>query len=333
MDHPGLGSLHGDAALPRRMTAPLGDSVAVPAAPSGWFAYGYALLLNGDLALVRTERDIHAEYANVRREGSGEGAEDPRLSREDWRVRLSTFDGTSESEAIEVSSGLWPQIDRLPDGRWVVVASRAEPGEKNARMFGADGMPAGEFALSDGIQDVRCALDGTIWTGYLDEGVDASPDADGGSPVSTAGLAQFGIDGRLLWNFNAENRAGIHVDGSAALTVDGHRVWCCPHFQYPIVRIENGSVDYWQNDILQSRALAVEGDCVLLASDYVEGEKHRLVLVRLLGDRSERLGDLQFPMPPQGAGLVQGRGAELHVVAQGRWTRIGVAAVRAALNL
>jgi hypothetical protein len=44
----------------------MGGSIPLPAPPAGWFDYDYAVLWNGDLALVRTDRDLHAEYRQWR---------------------------------------------------------------------------------------------------------------------------------------------------------------------------------------------------------------------------------------------------------------------------
>jgi len=49
---------------PRHMIdiSDIAETVPLPAAPAGWFDYGYKALMDGTLALVRTRRDVHAEY-------------------------------------------------------------------------------------------------------------------------------------------------------------------------------------------------------------------------------------------------------------------------------
>src|SRR5262249_7215112 len=155
----------------------MGSSSPLPAAPAGWFDYDYAVLWNGDLALVRTDRDLRAEYRHWR----------------EARLRLSKFDGGAEIGAIEMSVGPAPKVDCLADGRWLVASSGA------AHLFAADGTPAGAFSIGNGILHIRCAPDGTIWVGYFDEGVFAPPNADGSSPVSSSGIARFAPNGRVLW--------------------------------------------------------------------------------------------------------------------------------------
>jgi len=182
----------------------------LPPPPKGWFDYAYAVLWNGDLALVRSDRDIHTEFGHWRhRAPRGDvGARQPSL----WggRLRLTTFDGSGESGAIEVPAGHGPKVGRLPDGRWLVTSSRAAPSEKNAHLYTADGAPAGTFAMGDGIEHIQCAADGTIWVGYFDEGVFSGPMEDGSWPISSSGIARFGPDGRVLWKFNDQKCGGFH---------------------------------------------------------------------------------------------------------------------------
>jgi hypothetical protein len=77
--------------------------IALPRLPEGWFDHGYAALGSGELALHRTDGGTQA------------------------RLRWSTFDGGSESAAIEVPAGRWPKVDRPSDGRWLVVSDLAKP--------------------------------------------------------------------------------------------------------------------------------------------------------------------------------------------------------------
>jgi hypothetical protein len=44
----------------------LGTTTPLPVPPIGWFDYGYAVLWNGNLALVRIDRDLHTEYGRWR---------------------------------------------------------------------------------------------------------------------------------------------------------------------------------------------------------------------------------------------------------------------------
>ena len=186
----------------------------LPEPPVGWFDCGYAVLMDGALALLRADHDIHAEYAQWR---ARKDITEPQPQLRDVRARISTFDGAAEHEAIEVPFGFWPAIDRLSDGRWLLADSRAAPGETNGRLYAPDGTPAGAIALGDGIEHIRCAADGTIWVGYFDEGVFSGQNKEGGWPISSSGIARFASDGTVLWSFNARDGAGLFVSDCYSL--------------------------------------------------------------------------------------------------------------------
>jgi hypothetical protein len=308
----------------------LGETIPLPVPPTGWFDYGYAVLWNGNLALVRSDRDIHAEYGRWRAivRGGDIRAHQPNL--QDVRIRLSTFDGSAESGAIEMSAGLWPKVDRLADGRWLVASSRTAPNENNARLYAADGTPAGTFAMGDGVEHICCAADGTIWVGYFDEGVFSGPNEDGSWPISSSGIARFGPDGSVLWKFNSAERADLSIADCYALALDGNTLWCCPYTGFPIVRVEGGVVDHWRNEVAGAKALAIDGDHVLLAGGYKD-KSERIALLRLSGDLAQQIGEWRFRTPARDAAqLLQGRGATLHIVGHGRWTKVSLATLRAA---
>jgi hypothetical protein len=309
----------------------LGTTIPLPAPPAGWFDCGYAVLWNGNLALLRTDRDIHAEFGRWRqRVQHGDHAQPPNFR--DARLHLSQFDGATEIQGPEVSAGHWPKVDYLADGRWLVASPRAAPDEQNGRLVAADGTLTGTFEMGDGIAHIRCALDGTIWVGYFDEGVFSGPNKDGSWPVSSSGVAHFGPDGSVLWRFNSKDRADLFIADCYALTLDGNTLWCCPYEDFPIVRVEDGMVSHWQNEVAGAKALAVDGDYVLLAGGY-KNESERIALLHLRGDLARKIGEWRFrPPKPYAARLMQGQGATLHIVGQGRWTKLSLATIRASLK-
>lgn len=273
-----------------------GKIVPLPEPPAGWFDYAYAVLMDGTLALIR------AATAEPKPWNGG-------------RARLSVFDGHVESQAIEVPLGVMPMVDRLADGRWLVAAGRAGKGERNARLFTAEGRAAGAFVMGDAIAHIRCAADGTIWAGYFDEG----------------GIARFAADGRVLWEADAQGQGSLAMD-CYALALDGNTLWSCLYPGFPIIRIEEGAARHWSSSSESGvAALAIDGDHVLLAGGYGDGAG-RITLLRLEEKQARRLGHLRFQPPASTATLVQGQGAMLHIVGSGRWQRLDVATVCAALR-
>jgi hypothetical protein len=86
--------------VPMKHEITLGVTAPLLPTPTGWFDYAYAVLWSGDLALVRTDSDISAEFARwcdqVQR--GDIHARQPNLR--DGRLLLTTFDGSTESGAI-----------------------------------------------------------------------------------------------------------------------------------------------------------------------------------------------------------------------------------------
>ncbi len=310
----------------------LGATTPLPSPPLGWFEYGYTVLWNGDLGLVRIDRDIYADWRLWLDKVQAGDRNSPRPNLRGAQLRISRFDGNIENGAIEVSASAWPIVGGLSDGRWLVASTRAAPDEDNARLFAPDGTPDGAFCLGDGIEHICCAADGTIWVGYFDEGVFSLPNKDGIWPVSSSGVARFGPDGRLLWMFNDESRP-VSIADCYALAPDGGTVWCCPYTDFPIVRVEGGVVRHWSNDIAGARAIAVDGDYVLLAGGY-DDRSDRLALLRLDHDLAQEIGEWRFKSPEKNtAKLIQGWGATLHIVGRGQWTKLSLTAIREALKL
>jgi len=240
---------------------------------------------------------------------------------------LSIFDGNRERDAIEIASVPYPLVTRLADGRWLVAATRSEPGEPNGYLYDTDGSLLSRLVLGDGISFILAAPDNTIWIGYFDEGIYANPLSNGKWPISSAGIAQLSADGNLLWSFNSENGAEQVIDDCYSLTLDGNDVWSCFYSDFPIVRIGDGKVRVWTNRLSGASAIAVEGDYVLLAGGYDDAERLALLHLDQAGTKSMR--ELQYPeLGVSGDGLIQGHGGALNVVAGGAWSRVTVDDVR-----
>jgi hypothetical protein len=302
----------------------IAETVPLPAAPAGWFDYGYQALMDGTLALVRTRRDVRGEYLQWW-EAYTNGDTD--LRPPDFGntpIRLSVFDGVAETGAIFVPVRKYPVVDRTVDGRWIVATARAAEGEINGRIYAPDGTQQRALLLGDGISTLLCSPDGTFWVGYFDEGIFGRQNADGRWPVSSGGIVRFDGAGTPSWSFNGDAQVEYQVDDSYAMTLAGDVLWTCFYSDFRIVRVEDGKVASWPNEIAGAKAIAAKDDIVLLAGGYGE-DAGRIAVLKLDGGASRELGRLRFPPLRQGqAGLVQGRGGTLHVVNDGVWSRLSV---------
>ncbi len=313
------------------LQVPFEKAAALPQVPVGWHDYSYSVLADGVLTIVRTDIDIRSEYARWYERIKSDQLHVPAPAVWGGNVRISTFDGMTEVDSIEVTTGFVPVIDRLPNGNWLVVSTRTR-GEKNARLFSSTGELIDTFFLGDAIEHLRCASDGTIWVGYFDEGVFASADENGNPPISSSGIASFASDGTILWSFNGRANADVHIADCYSLTLAEGAIWSCFYSGFPIVKIADGSVSTWSTPIGGVKALAIDNDFVLLAGGY-QDEAGRIALLRLSGDQAELMGQVWFKPPERGTvWQMQGVGTTLHLISEGRWIRIDVADVRASLG-
>lgn len=297
--------------------------VTIPDAPPGWFDYRYYLLSDGALAVLRTDRDINAEYQAWWKRA--QKATFPRRMRDLWngKARLSTVTENGETAPISVPLVRYPEVDRFPDGRWLVASARANVEQSNGLVLEEDGRLSRSFPLGDGIQHVRCAPDGTIWVGYFDEGIF-------GHTVGSGGIVRFNARGELLWAYNDQAReGGLFINDCYALTLNGDELWSCFYTDFPIVRVIDGRETQWTNSVSGAKALAVDGSFVLLAGGYTS-DATRLSLLELGQEQSLLIGSYERP-EMDNAALMQGRSSVIHVVNNGTWTRISVAEARSYL--
>jgi hypothetical protein len=329
--------------------ASLGQTVALPKPPRGWHDYGYAVLADGALAVLRADRDIRAEYRDwqervertvaplppgaviraeriidpdrfrdlldpVRRDTAPSLDRRPDL----WsgRARLSVFDGESEGPAIELPMVFDPVVGRLAKGNWLVVSTRTLESEVNAQVFLPDGTRVGGFPVGDAVGHLRCAPDGSIWVGRFDEARD--PD-----------IVRFRSDGTRAWRYNDTGSGPFSMD-CYAMTLSKGTLWACCYPDFPIVRIEGDQVRWWANDLAGASALAVRGEHVALLGGYND-QSGRVALLKL-GERADLVAEASFE-PPSPGSLVQGHEDILHIVEAGSWTRVNTGTLEEALRL
>jgi hypothetical protein len=180
------------------------------------------------------------------------------------------------------------------------------------------------FAVGDGIEHLRCAPDGTVWVGYFDEGIF-------GETLGAGGIVQFNSQGVPQWSYNDHARGGqSYVDDCYAMSLDGAELWTSFYSDFPIVRIRDGHEKLWRSEITGAKALALEGDFVVLAGGY-NPDENRIALLELTDGTAKLLGSYN-DSALQGAALIQGRSNVVHVVNDRTWRRVSVAEVRARLD-
>lgn len=319
--------------------------------PAGWQALHHAVLSDGTLAVAAADVDLASEWARI---FASDGPADPpgRIDEltKSGRAHLLTWGafGWQDGPVFPLETA-HPLVDRFSDGRWLVVGSRTR-GEPNARVFAPDGALLAQFMLGDGIGHVAIDSADRIWVGWFDEGVFGNtgwqvPGREW--PPSSNGVACFAFDGRLIEAPSMPN--GVeHIADCYALAAVGAGVWVCPYTDFSLIRLVPGEpAGWWRGGPAGSKAIAVDGDHVLLAGGYGE-DAARLTLVTLEGvaegDSARPLVTTRLPLRPaaptdrdwapvwERADLLTGRGDTLHLVDDNVWSRWRVPDAVAALN-
>lgn len=105
-----------------------------------------------------------------------------------------------------------PLVDVLGDGSLLVVGARCSwmdgGPEPNALVIDRNGRTVRRGCLGDGIQHLQVARDGTIWTGYFDEGVfgNFGWGNPGPTPLGAGGIAVWNPEFVKLWELDPQKR-------------------------------------------------------------------------------------------------------------------------------
>ena len=205
-----------------------------------------------------------------------DGASFPKSKVAPYRADVLEFTPEFQGEVpIEIEEA-HPFVQPLANSESLVVAARCHNRdgnpEFNAAVYEQDGTFARRFLLGDGLKHVAVARDGTIWTGYSDEGIfgnfgwGANSENEQKAPIGASGIARFNVQGDILWQCKLNSMADCYT-----LNVADDGVWSCPYTDFPIVCIKpDGSQRMWRNEMTGARGLIVDNHRVLLFGGYTE---------------------------------------------------------------
>jgi hypothetical protein len=290
----------------------------------------------GELVAVWTTPDGLEAVTSTTVSAAGAGFPDPAAARP-AAARITMH--TPELEAVTRIAGLalaHITVQPMPGGRFLVAGARCrwrpDGPDRNGVLYDADGHVVSEHVLGDGIGHVLATRDGQVWVGYFDEGIYGNYGwgrADTDEPVGAYGIVRFSPGLEPAWHYPRYTEVGPWdaVSDCYALNVDDECVWACYYSDFPVVRIRDGAVTGWHNDIKGASALAVAGSRVALFGGY--GPNHdRLALAGLGADRARPAGEYRVVLPggePLPAGTqVIGRGSRLHFLTGTSWYQLGM---------
>ncbi|MGW2478149.1 hypothetical protein [Streptomyces sp. NPDC001665] len=178
------------------------------------------------------------------------------LVRGGWRLiphRGVVLNGSVQAQAAR-------HLDRLPDGGFVVAASRARRYENADQVQGFDalGREASSFSVGDAIEHMLVDEAGHIWVGHFDE--------------NPAGIRRWSPTGHIYWASDGASIPGLF--DCYALNVSGTTAWACTYTDFPLVEIRPGRPDrpvrVWPNQVRGATAVAVYGERVAFYGGYGE---------------------------------------------------------------
>lgn len=194
------------------------------------------------------------------------------------RASLAIGAGAGQRRVAFESDAAFPLVDLLPDGGFVVCATRcrltqAGP-ELNAAVYRADGSLATRHCFGDGIEDLAVDARGRVWVSYFDEGVFGNFGwgvGRGPDPVGAAGLVCFDRTGAKLWEFDLCGPEGdrLSIADVYGLNVQDDRASIYYYTDFMLVRIgEDFTGTAHRTDRKGCHAFALAGDRVLFSGGY-----------------------------------------------------------------
>ncbi|MCF2530795.1 hypothetical protein [Yinghuangia soli] len=215
--------------------------------------------------------------------------------------------GSVELTELSAVRARWPQLDRLPDGGFVVAAPRArrfEDGDQ-VQVFDALGRETASFSVGDAIEHLLVDETGRIWVGHFDE-----------NPI---GIRRWSATGRLAWTSDGAGIPGLF--DCYALNVSGTAAWACPYTDFPLVEIRPDRADQpvkiWANRIGGAHAVAVHGERVAFYGGY-GGNRNRLAYAEITGTSVEPTDVALLTLPDgsaPGPRRIVARGSRIYVQA------------------
>ena len=224
-------------------------------------------------------------------------------------------------------------VQPMPGGRFLVAGPRCrwrpDGPDRNAVLYDAGGQVVSEHVLGDGIAHVLATSTGQVWIGYFDEGNYGWGLGNGPEPVGAYGIVRFSPDLQPAWHYPEYTEVGPWdaISDCYALNVDDTSTWACYDSDFPVVRIRDGAVTGWHNEIRGASALAVAGSRVALFGGYGP-DRDRLALAELRAGRAGPAREYRVVLPDgepfrQGT-RVFGRGSRLHFLTGRNWYRLDV---------
>lgn len=329
-DGPGTEGSKGDLGLSALPSLRLGDPVTIEPAEPDDVRLCASIGRAGELFTVWSQLGNLPGAMSWTRSAGGATFPDPRAPRP-VSARV-TVHGPQLLSVVPIARlGLASfTVQPLPGGSILLAGYRCywRPGgaDRNAVVYDADGSVVAEEVLGDGIACVLADTAGHVWAGYTDEGIHGNygwGNQDSAEPLGSRGLVRWAPDLRSRWRHPGMESGSGFVDDCYALNVDGTTAWACCDADFPIVRVLDGDISGWRNDVRPAAALAVDGTSAALL-----GRGGRLTAGQLIAGRFRPAGEYRIVLPNgsplPGHAQIIGRGPTLHFLTDDYWYQLDI---------
>lgn len=234
----------------------------------------------------------------------------------------------AEIAALDIA---FPTVQPMPNERYLILGGRCrrttDGVEKNGSVVDNTGRELVRATVGDGIQHALATPSGSVWLGFFDEGVygNFGWGFDGAEPLGTHGLVRVGPKLTQEWSFPFDQGLAP-IDDCYALNVDGETAWACYYSGFPVVRIEEGSIRTWRNDVAGARALITDGRQLALIGGYGE-DRNRVVYGELHDEQFAPTSTHELVLPdgaPLAGATMVGRGPSPHVLTDSAWYQLSL---------
>ncbi len=143
--------------------------------------------------------------------------------------------------------------------------------ELNGKLFDLDGVLLKEILLGDGIQNLQVSKNGTIWTGYFDEGVFGNYGWD--SPIGAAGLIAWNINGEQIFR---NSKADI-CDCYALNVISDDDIWFYYYTDFNLCNIKDSQIQFFNPRISGSSGFVKYDSYFLFDKGYGKHDYYSLL--------------------------------------------------------
>ncbi|MBG9790455.1 hypothetical protein [Brevibacillus laterosporus] len=167
-------------------------------------------------------------------------------------------------------------IQPINDDNLLVVGARTryfgpDNYELNGKIFDLDGNLIKELLLGDGIQNVQVSANGTIWTGFFDEGVFGN--YGWVEPIGASGLIGWDRNGKQVFS---NHKADI-CDCYALNVVNDQEIWFYYYTDFHLVKIANDQMEFFNPKISGSSGFITYNSYFLFDKGYGKHDEYILL--------------------------------------------------------